>query len=190
MIYIFRMSRHTTCSYTFTIGTEIAFNKCTFLGCEIENSDGALATGAANMDSEVNLDSTNQLYAQMDCFDENNIILNAKFNNTVPAINSLIPLGAITTQEAVGPTTKRYMDGKGLVLIRHPTVWAADKQVAITLREISRTGAVTTTPLGAAFGTATLTDGGSDYVNGGINLYFEFELTTDHDYLQSSFDPA
>ena len=190
MIYIFRMSRHTTCSYAFTVGAEIKFNKCTFLGAEIENSDGGLATGAANLDAEANFDSTNQLYAQMDCFDENNIILNAKFNNSVPAINTLIPLGAISSADPLAPATKRFMDGKGLVLIRHPTTWDAGKQVTITLREISRTGAVTTTPLGCAFGVATLTNSGSDYVNAGINLYFEFELTSDHTYNQSSFDPS
>ena len=190
MIYIFRMSRHTTCSYAFTVGAEIKFNKCTFLGAEIENSDGALATGAANLDSEPNFDSTNQLYMECDAFDENNIILNTKFNNSVPAINNLIPLGAISTAEIVAPATKRFMDGKGLVLIRHPTTWDAAKEVTITLREISRTGAVTTTPLGCAFGSATLTDGGSDYVNAGINLYFEFELTSDHIYNQGSFNPS
>ena len=190
MIYIFRMSRHTTCTHTFTVGTQIDFNKCTFLGAEIENSDGGLATGAANLDAELNFDSTNQIYMECDAFDENNIILNAKFNSSVPAINNLIPLGAIATADPLGPKTKRFMDGKGLVLIRHPTTWGADKQITITLREISRTGAVTTTPLGAAFGIATLTNEGSDYVNAGINLYFEFELTSDHNYNQSSFDPS
>ena len=160
------------------------------MGAEFENSDGALATGAANMDAEANLDSTNQIYAEIDCFDENNIVLNAKFNSSVPAINSLIPLGAITTAEAVGPTTKRFLDGNGLTLIDHPTVWLKDKQIAITLREMSRVGAVTTTPLGAAFGTATLTNGGSDYVNGGVNLIFEFTPTKDYNFLQTSFNPS
>ena len=163
MIYIFRLSRLTGTEATFTIGREITFTKLIYRGFVAENVDitsfakGDFAEGIAL-----------PVYAECDFLTDANLILNNGNLTTEDGPQNMIPLSGLDGWSS-------SLEGQ-LTLISHPTptTWAAGKTVTIALFESDNAGTLSALPVAAAFGAALITEGGSNFVHVGINLYFEF----------------
>ena len=172
MIYIFRLSRLTGVNALFTIGREIKFNKLIYRGVQIDNYKPN-ETDSYDFEYELPV----PLYADCDFLNENNIVMNNGNLTTDAAPKSFIPITG-----ADGTTLQM----EEWCLVNEPTVWAANKQVRIRIREVEVDGGVIDSPLDALFGTTLQQQSTTNYAHAGVNLVFEFIENNSHLVLDGS----
>ena len=170
MLIIFRLTKLTGTSATFTIGRDIHFSKLTFKGFNMDFGDASKADAGGSNKPE---DGGVPMYLDLDFVTDNEVLFYQGRNNTLgTAVDNLIPLDAFLDGQ-------QYYTPMDLKLINVPTHWTPTQEITITLKQISN-NIIRTLTDDQAFGVAVDTTG--DDFDHGVNLYFELELNRAHDH--------
>jgi len=170
VLVVFRLNVDTGISATFTLGKELSFSKCILKAVEFENPkfdepNGGNAPTAGPL----------PIYLECSLFNDNRVLFYQGKNGTLAnAVDNLLPIGAVGIASI-------YRE-LNLTIIDQITDLTSTDTITFTLKQIQEGVAANLVP-GQAFGADTNTS--TNATDHGINLYFEFITTANHDDQQS-----
>jgi len=170
VLLVFRLNKTTGVSASYTLGKELSFSKCVLKAVEFElpkfdepNGGNAPTTGPL------------PIYLECSLFNDNRVLFYQSANTTLAnAVDNLLPIGAV----GIAPIYREF----NLTIIDQITDLTSTDTISFTLKQIQE-GVVTNLVPGQAFGGDTNTS--TNDTDHGVNLYFEFTTTANHDDDQS-----